>query len=203
MWAEADVASLAAALMVQRPPARPCEDALLQAERLHYRLRTKYLEEDLTCEAARNGILACTQGVGLPRAWSSCSSRSSTGGAGASAQPRAARLCEAAWWKAAGPSEQPQGRGHPPMQWAFPEAMPARTEGRRGSHLSSCGRFFFSSSMWDRSRIGRAFLSLCAINAFACEDFCSLPQAEQPAPAPSAAALDLAHCVRSSAPASR
>ena len=27
MWAEADVASLAAALMVQRPPARACEDA--------------------------------------------------------------------------------------------------------------------------------------------------------------------------------
>ena len=46
--------------------------------------------------------------------------------------------------------------------------------------------------------------SLCElISAFACEDFCSLPQAEQPAPAPSAAALDLAHCDRSSAPASR
>ena len=35
-------------------------------------------------------------------------------------------LREAAWWEAAGPSEQPQGRGHPPTQWAFPEAMPAR-----------------------------------------------------------------------------
>ena len=33
VWAEADVASLAAALMVQRPPARAREDALLQAER--------------------------------------------------------------------------------------------------------------------------------------------------------------------------
>ena len=58
VWAEADVASLAAALMVQRPPARPCEDALLQAERLYYRLRIEYLEEDLTSEAARNGILS-------------------------------------------------------------------------------------------------------------------------------------------------
>ena len=50
VWAEADVASLAAALMVQRPPARPREDALLQAERLYYRLRIEYLEEDLTSE---------------------------------------------------------------------------------------------------------------------------------------------------------
>ena len=55
VWAEADVASLAAALMVQRPPR---EDALLQAERLYYRLRIEYLEEDLTSEAARNGILS-------------------------------------------------------------------------------------------------------------------------------------------------
>ena len=38
-WADADAASLAAALMVQRPPARAREDALLQAERLYYRLR--------------------------------------------------------------------------------------------------------------------------------------------------------------------
>ena len=58
VWAEADVASLAAALMVQRPPARPREDALLQAERLYYRLRIEYLEEDLLTEAARNGILS-------------------------------------------------------------------------------------------------------------------------------------------------
>ena len=36
-WAEADVASLAAALMVQRPPARAREDALLEAERSHQR----------------------------------------------------------------------------------------------------------------------------------------------------------------------
>ena len=55
VWAEADVASLAAALMAQRPPARPREDALLQAERLYYRLRIEYLEQD---EAARNGILS-------------------------------------------------------------------------------------------------------------------------------------------------
>ena len=34
VWAEEDVASLAAALMVQRPPARARKDALLQAERL-------------------------------------------------------------------------------------------------------------------------------------------------------------------------
>ena len=38
-WADADAASLAAALMVQQPPARAREDALLQAERLYYRLR--------------------------------------------------------------------------------------------------------------------------------------------------------------------
>ena len=38
--------------------ARPREDALLQAERLYYRLRIEYLEEDLTSEAARNGILS-------------------------------------------------------------------------------------------------------------------------------------------------
>ena len=58
VWAEEDVASLAAALMAQRPPARAREDALLQAERLYYRLRIEYLEEDLTTEAARNGILS-------------------------------------------------------------------------------------------------------------------------------------------------
>ena len=57
MWAEADVASLAAALMVQRPPARAREDALLQAERLYYWLRIEYLEEDLIGEAARHGTL--------------------------------------------------------------------------------------------------------------------------------------------------
>ena len=56
--AEEDVASLAAALMVQRPPARPCEDALLQAERLYYRLRIEYLEEDLLTKAARSGTLS-------------------------------------------------------------------------------------------------------------------------------------------------
>ena len=59
VWAEEDVASLAAALMAQRPPyMRPRKDALLQAERLYYRLRIEYLEEDLTTEAARNGILS-------------------------------------------------------------------------------------------------------------------------------------------------
>ena len=34
---------------------------------------------------------------------------------------------EAACWKAAGPSEQPQGRDRPPTQRASPGAMPART----------------------------------------------------------------------------
>ena len=47
VWAEADVASLAAALMVQRPPARAREDALLQAERLHHRLRIAGLRGQL------------------------------------------------------------------------------------------------------------------------------------------------------------
>ena len=47
VWAEADVASLAAALMVQRPPARVREDALLQAERLHHRLRIAGLRGQL------------------------------------------------------------------------------------------------------------------------------------------------------------
>ena len=58
VWAEKDVASLAATLMAQRPPARAREDALLQAKRLYYQLRIEYLEEDLTTEAARNGILS-------------------------------------------------------------------------------------------------------------------------------------------------
>ena len=53
MWAKADVASLAAALMVQRPPARARKDALLQAERLHYLHHIEYLEE----EAAHRGAL--------------------------------------------------------------------------------------------------------------------------------------------------
>ena len=48
------------------------------------------------------------------------------GGAGVSARPQAARLREAAWWEAAGPSEQPQGRDRPPTRRTFPEAMPAR-----------------------------------------------------------------------------
>ena len=53
VWGEADVASLAAALMVQRPPARAREDALLQAERQHYLHHLEYLEE----EAAHRGDL--------------------------------------------------------------------------------------------------------------------------------------------------
>ena len=53
VWAEADVASLAAALMVQRPPAWAREDGLLQAERLHYLHHIEYLEE----EAAHRGAL--------------------------------------------------------------------------------------------------------------------------------------------------
>ena len=48
----------AAALMVQRPPARAREDALLQAERLYYRLRIEYLEKDLLTKAARSGTLS-------------------------------------------------------------------------------------------------------------------------------------------------
>ena len=50
--------SLPAALMVQRPPARPRKNALLQAKRLYYRLRIEYLEENLHTKAARNGILS-------------------------------------------------------------------------------------------------------------------------------------------------
>ena len=49
--------SLAAALMAQRPPARPREDALLEAERLRHRCLIAALEEDLLVEAARSGIL--------------------------------------------------------------------------------------------------------------------------------------------------
>ena len=56
VWAEADVASLAAALMVQRPPARARKDALLQVERLYYRLRIEYLKR-IIAEAARHGTL--------------------------------------------------------------------------------------------------------------------------------------------------
>ena len=70
---------------------------------------------------------ARTQGVGLPRARRPAAHRGARcGGAGASARPQAARLREAAWWEAAGPSEQPQGRDRPPTRRAFPEAMPAR-----------------------------------------------------------------------------
>ena len=50
-WADADAASLAAALMVQRPPARAREDALLQVER--YRLRIAGLCGELRAETAR------------------------------------------------------------------------------------------------------------------------------------------------------
>ena len=54
VWAEADVASLAAALMVQRPPARACENALLQAERLHHRLRIAGLLRDVRRQLERS-----------------------------------------------------------------------------------------------------------------------------------------------------
>ena len=56
--AEEDVASLAAALMAQRPPARARENALLQAERLYYRLRIEYLEEDLPPKLRAMGFSA-------------------------------------------------------------------------------------------------------------------------------------------------
>ena len=76
--------------------------------------------------------------------------------------------------------------------------------------------FFFFDRAFGPFKQG-FFFSLCElISAFACKDFCSLPQgsqrgapaphgksrgwsppqAEQPAPAPPAAALDLAHCNR-------
>ena len=43
--------------MAQRPPARPCKDALLKAERLHHRCLIAGLEEDLLVETARSEIL--------------------------------------------------------------------------------------------------------------------------------------------------
>ena len=52
-WADEDVPCLAAALMAQRPPyVRPCEDALLEAERLYYRRLVVLLYEDLLGETA-------------------------------------------------------------------------------------------------------------------------------------------------------
>ena len=86
---------------------------------------------------------ARTQGVGLPRARRPAAYRGARcGGAGASARPQAARLREATWWKAAGPSEQPQqgssahavgfSRSHACTHWkAAKEVI-----------LSSCGGFF-------------------------------------------------------------
>ena len=55
-WADKDAPCLAAALMAQRPPyERPCEDALLEAERSHQRhliaqLDEELLDETLCCE---------------------------------------------------------------------------------------------------------------------------------------------------------
>ena len=54
---EDDAPSLAAALMAQRPPARPRKDALLEAERLHHRCVIEVLREDFVAEAARCGTL--------------------------------------------------------------------------------------------------------------------------------------------------
>ena len=52
-WADEDAPCLAAALMAQRPPAkRPCEDALLEAERSHQRRRIELLEKQLLGEEA-------------------------------------------------------------------------------------------------------------------------------------------------------
>ena len=56
-WVDEDAPSLAAALMAQRPPARPCKDALLKAERLRHRCLIAGLEEDLLVKTARSEIL--------------------------------------------------------------------------------------------------------------------------------------------------
>ena len=57
-WADEDAPCLAAALMAQRPPCdmlrkRPCEDALLEAERSHQRARIAGLDEELLDEIQR------------------------------------------------------------------------------------------------------------------------------------------------------
>ena len=52
-WVGEDTPSLAAALMAQRPPTkRPCEDALLEAERVCQRARIELLTKQLLGEEA-------------------------------------------------------------------------------------------------------------------------------------------------------
>ena len=52
-WVGEDTPSLAAALMAQRPPMRPREDALLEAERLYHRRLIAHLDEELIGEIMR------------------------------------------------------------------------------------------------------------------------------------------------------
>ena len=52
-WVGEDAPSLAAALMAQRPPMRPREDALLEAERLRHRRLIEHLDEELISETVR------------------------------------------------------------------------------------------------------------------------------------------------------
>ena len=54
-WVGEDTPSLAAALMAQRPPMRPREDALLEAERLYHRRLIEHLDEELIGETMRCG----------------------------------------------------------------------------------------------------------------------------------------------------
>ena len=51
---------------------------------------------------------------------------------------------------AAGPSEQPQGRGHPPTSGLFQKPCLHATEGRRGSHLEQLRRVFFEHFFFAR-----------------------------------------------------
>ena len=83
------------------------------------------------------------------------------------------------------PSEQPQGRDRSPTRLFLKPCLHA-AEGLGGSHdsLEQLRRVFFDRACGTIRGFGGLF-------------FFGL--AEQPAPAPSAAALDLAHCVRSSA----
>ena len=65
-------------------------------------------------------------------------------GAGASARPQAAHSRKAAWWEAAGPSEQPQGRDRPPARWVFLKPCLHAAEGLGESYnsLEQLRRFF-------------------------------------------------------------
>ena len=115
-------------------------------------------------------------------------------------------------WCERSASSSASSRGRLARGGLFQKPCLHASEGRRGSHLEQLRRVFLS--IWDHSSIWRAFF---LFSAFACEDFCSLPRGSRrgapaphaaesrgrPAPAPSAAPLDLAHCDPSSAPASR